>query len=439
MPRSLTAMIADRLEEVALTASHPEAMRERLLELALLPEQEAIHETNPEVAELERSGLWRAGHFAHPLYPEVLRERLWIKERERVARGLLESVITACPESATRLVRAANLEPTAAVSAWERIAQTAEIRGDGLIAGRALAEAVLLSEGKKRGSLALRASRFLKKLDQPESFKLMHLAVQLTPSDPTLTLEYGDMLNINNNFDEAECLESTLGKTQGFDAERAALRIRIRARRGDARGAVALWEQHAAFHAAFVHLGITSLYVVNALITTARFDDAFILMAWLWEQNHDAKFRVQILNVKMQLHSKGGRLEAALEVADEALRLLETVPPSDQAMLDLHIRLYNNRANLLLNLMRPRAAVHDMERVLEISQRLGDSVRLAGHQVNLGGCLKALGQFQRAEQLLLEARAELDRHGLSRFRVSVEVQLATLYVDWLPPMGARSR
>jgi tetratricopeptide (TPR) repeat protein len=436
LPRSLSAMIADRLEGVALTSANPKVMRERLLELALLPEQEAVHEASPELAELQHGGLWREGRFSHRLYLEVLRDRLWTQDRERVARRWLETVIDTCPESAGRVLRAANLEPGAAVSAWERIAETAEHHGDQLVAGRALAEAVLLSEGTKRGALALRASRLLKKLDKPESSRLMSLAVQLAPSDPALTLEYGDMLNVNNDFDEAERLEAALSPTQGFDAERVALRIRIRARRGDPRGAVALWEQHEAFHAAFVHLGITSLYVVDALIITARFDDASSLIAWLWEQNEDAKFRVQVLNVKMQLHSKCGRLEAALEVADEALRLLETVPPGDQSMLDLHMRLYNNRANLLLGLMRPRAAVDDMERALEISQRLGDSARLAGLQSNLGGCLKALGEFQRAEQLLLEARAELDRHGLSRFRVSVEVQLATLYVDWLPPMGA---
>ena len=84
---------------------------------------------------------------------------------------------------------------------------------------------------------------------------------------------------------------------------------------------------------------------------------------------------------------------------------------------------------------RYREAISDLETYLKLVGEQGKGPRYTEGQVNLGTYLIEVGEFERAEELLLGSRSVLERNDNVRWLAVAEQQLVQLYLDWAPPHG----
>jgi tetratricopeptide (TPR) repeat protein len=178
----------------------------------------------------------------------------------------------------------------------------------------------------------------------------------------------------------------------------------------------------------------------------------------------------EIANQVIQTVYLHGDSQTALQLADQALTSFE-LPPKQRAMIliDFYARYFfelgdypkaEHQISLAVELLRtqddPRIlalaianrgivrgslnreleAIEDFKEASGMFAEIGLTLKYAECLDCLGTSYSNLGQFEKAENVLLEARDILRPSEITYSLAKCESSLATLYANWLPPYGA---
>jgi tetratricopeptide (TPR) repeat protein len=355
-----------------------------------------------------------ANGFDNPLYPEVIRQDLWNTERRLVARTLLEPVSAINPSAAIGLLYAAQLESSAELAAWQLIAEQANRQRALSLAGACFVAALELCAGTLKADLASRASRCLRRSSRAKSLQLMNLAISIAPENESYQLEWCRAVLVNGQYDQAK---QYLQQKDFQNPLWLALQLQTLFRGGEDQAGLKLWRQHQAQQPLLCE--VTQLQTASALLRQGQHQEAFGLLG---QQKSAARDAMTAAGCRQLGHTQ------------EALLLLEQALQNDLTTSEREA-LVHQRALVFQTLGQLSAAQTDAETALELLQTEGDEFRLAVRKNTLASIMIEKAEFESAEQLLLESRRIIGLYGHSRQLVSIERNLAWLYLEWQPEMG----
>jgi Tetratricopeptide repeat len=440
VPKDLETTIIVRLEQIALSSPHPKLLKQMLLTLALLPDvpalKEQVYSRWSEALqdmfdfELLKTGLWLGNRFVHPLYAEALRSQMWLQERTVVARDLLNPTLEIAPEFMERLVLAAQLEPQEALKIWQQVAFMTEKQP--LVAGRALAAAVDLTQGGTRADIAFKASQLLRQADLPEALRLSAVAREIKPNDFQIALQHINLLIGSGQHEQAETVLATFSGEQLSDSEYLRLKFNLYSRYKKHQNVIDTWNSlritpnpaHIVFYRE----------VAAAFMALNRHDEARALIQAALHYDLTLSQEISLRNALGNSLQQSEKSEEALQVFDDTFLVLKKRDPEKRIPLDWELT-FLNRSIVLHHLGKLELSIADLEESIEILENNGDNYRLAMRQSNLASDLILMAQFERAEKLLLSAYEILIKLPASRFLLANLTNFCLLYIEWFTPMG----
>ena len=443
LPKDLEAIVMIRLERMLEISTQPMALKRVLLTLALLPEVRALQDqvfaswstTEQDCYNLEllATGIWANNQFVHPIYPEVLRLKIWAIERALVARELIIPSLEFAPELMERLVIAANLEPKEALELWLQISSINTEHGRKFAAGRALVQAVNFAAFEDKAEIAYQAAELLKPFDRSESVQHYEIAYHLEPKVAKYILGWCLALQVFGCHDEAEALLVDSASLMEFDTAWFTASLRLQAAQGNYTKTLTIWQEHEELQKEcdpMVNWGIAV-----SLIQLSRPLEAYALIDQIITGSISLETRLRLMNVKAVGLQNYGELAASEDICNQALALVLKHPEQADLLRTVTVLLTQNRGLARLHLGRIRDAISDLETSLKISRELGDPFSYTVVQSKLANPYLYLGQFERVETLLLEAREILRNSSEKRDLVALNVNLARLYLEWMPLLG----
>ena len=446
MPTSVEALVAQSLEPLRDDAVLEATLRAR----AVLPDDDlarwsAVAELNTvqlEAAQrrLESDGLLGRGAL-QPILATVIRATLEPQVRRDLSRRAIRALERDWPEMAATLVDDADLEANDAIAVLERGAAGGTDRR----AAGFLVRAAERSAAQDRARRSLVAARALRSFDTDEALRLVVLAGALEPNDQTTLLE-AELLAAQGRFLEAE---RCAGRLQA-ESQVAWLEVLLEARYrlDDDSGVLEIWESNPKLQLqASVTLRVRVGY---ALVQLGRFDQARDLYRQMLKSKLVPEDRAWVLSAAAIVELDAGDLRPAAEGFSRSLQAFDQLDPDDLAgvtgslLQARRVATLANRSMVRYRLGDFTAAINDLEVVLAHHSELGDGRGYAETQTNLGTYLIALAEFERAEEVLLEARAVLERISVGaafkgenpRMLSLAEQGLVQLYLEWGPPHGA---
>jgi tetratricopeptide (TPR) repeat protein len=436
LPTNLEGLLARTLEAAIIgpdsrvlleaLAVLPEGLPERVLQITTGLDPLVFKDG---IEHLKGLAILRQNRFAHPLYRDAMSTRILPLQRRNLARRGLNA-IDAEPGPlalyASELLEAARLEPEEMLHRLLAAAHEARSNGDQITAARLLARAVDHAHDN-RGSLALEAAQQMLQINLTEATRLSGIAHLEHPEDAEAAWLHAECLVRSGETTQAERLLSTV---YGFKTEVWWGRLlRFRVQQHDFAAAAQLWASQPQWQ--------------DAAEPLVRRDAAWAL-ALLGELNRAEMILEQHLKPAPQttdaallrvalgfLRTLQGRaLEANALIAPE----IETLELSSLSR-DL-ARALELQAEVLEQLGDFPAAGLAAERAVRVRGELGDALGVSRAQSRLASVLLELGEYERAEDLLLEGYAVLERLNVDTAMALWEAQLANLYSEWLSPYRA---
>jgi tetratricopeptide (TPR) repeat protein len=379
------------------------------------------------VRSLELAGVFQDGEFAHPLYTEVLVRNLAADRRQMLARRALEA-LTDHPDAATAFVEDARLEPDAALAVFERAAQTARTSGHAVQAARFQVKATDYLTGQARGRLALEAARVLQGVNKAEAATALEVAVQELPTDQEAVYTLAKIHATQGNLEQAEAvlnhLSSTLEpqviwryravlKALGQDFATTARIWRDRPEICDGRDPEVIYQV---------------AFALNAINDTRAAID--LVSPQLEQGNVSALDTCRFLSVLAVAHFYGGEYRQADELFEQALGVAQA-----NNLVEVVAATTMNRSHVLGMLGRIDAQIEALELGLKGFAELGLVKRHTQAQASLANMYVHLGEYERAEAMLLECHQTLSAMGPSDGLCDCEHYLSGLYDEWASPHG----
>ncbi len=437
MPTSIEALV---LQLMARSNLEPQSLR-ALQTRALLGEGESSEALWAEVSGLdskalqeailylEQAGLLVAGSFVHPLFTEVVRREIPPLDRQALAQKVIQALESRHPERAALFIAEAHLPPHRAIELLEQATARTPSERD---KANFLAQAAQLSQEPKRTILALEAAQILRDFDLPAALEASELALSSNPSHPQGVLLYAEILSELGRGSEAE--QALLRLTETDQRLYEAI-LQARAARDDFAGAVVWWNQHPQMQAEAS--ATATYYLGRSLFRLGRFAEAkdFITQTIAHSHSLDAAW---LKSLYAQILLDEGDFAEAVRVLSEAIEGFEQTPPNHPAYATLQNRKALARYSRALGFYRwgrYSQAIADLEAYLLVVSQQGDGRKFAEGQANLGLYLLELGEYERAEEVLLESRSVLERIANHRGLSIVGQGLVRLYLEWAPLHG----
>jgi DNA-binding SARP family transcriptional activator len=445
LPTNLEGLLARTLEAAI---DGPES-RVLLEALAVLPEglSEKVIQTTAglypgvfksAMEHLEGLAILRHGRFAHPLYRDAMLTRVSpLQRRELARRGLKAidaknySMTNSSVESgavlASELLEAAHLEPEEMLSRLLAATNEARLNGDLIAAARLQARAVDHAHGDAQGSLAFEAARHMLQINLTEATRLSGIAHLEHPEDAETAWLHAECLVRSGETAQAERL---LGTVYIFKTEVWWGRLlRFRVQQHDFAAAAQLWASQPQWQDEAEPL--VRRDAAWALALLGELDRAEMILG----QHLDPAPQVTdaaLLRVALgYLRTLQGRaMEANALIGPEIEILEQSSVPRDLA------RALELQAEVLEQIGDFPAAAGAAERAVRVRGELGDALGVSRAQSRLASVLLELGEYERAEDLLLEGYAVLERLNVDTAMALWEAQLANLYSEWLSPYRA---
>jgi tetratricopeptide (TPR) repeat protein len=444
MPTSVEALVAQAIEplradpllEAVLQARAilPDDQLERWAAVAQLP----IEQLKSLQDKLELDGVLRDGALP-AIVSTVIRATLEPAFKQALARRAIHVLEQDFPAFAALLIDDANLEPNEAIALLERGASSSMLNRSERQAASFLVQAAERAAPSERAWRSLLAARALQPFDSEEALRLVRLAGALEPNDQTTLLE-AELLAAQGRFLEAERCAKRLEPTSTIRWLEVLLEARYRL--DDDAGVLEIWESHPGLQTqAGVALRVRVGYALTQL---GRFDQARELYQKILETTLSAEDRAWVLSAAAIVELDAGDLSAAANGFSVALEAFDALKNPSSEMLARRVATLANRSMVRYRLGQFTTAIQDLELVLVHHSQNGDGRSFAEAQTNLGTYLIAQAEFERAEEVLLEARAVLERitvgsghKGENPRRLSLAEQgLVQLYLEWGPPHGA---
>ena len=445
MPTSIEALIVQLLHN----ATNSSEVQITLAAKALLPSDTLDHlwaeitELKPKEfqaarAQLESQGILIANKFAHSLMQEVAQRELSQIQLSQLAQRAINLLRIDKPREAAFFVEKAELSPQEAQKLLERAAKVAKASGNELEMADFLARAASFAKGSEQVNLALEAARLLRGTNLSEASEMTQLALKANPNNVEAILLQASLLSSLGQGAEAEQLLQSLSAEKRSEADWLEALIAVRVNRYDYGGAWELWQQHPEIHSlaaisTYVHIGRSLTQLGMLTEAKAFFKDAMNI------PNISPLEQASLLSSYAIIPLTEGNFTVALNSFNAALETYSSVMLYSSiynAIQQEYATSLSNRSLVLYRLGHFRKAIADLEEYLQIVGKQGNGRKYTEGQVNLGTYLIEVGEFERAEELLMESREVLERNNNTRWLVVVEQALVQLYLDWAPTYGA---
>jgi hypothetical protein len=370
---------------------------------------------------LERGGVLIGDGFAHPLYREIGFAQLNVAQRSQIARRVLEAVDN--PRLRAQFLDDADLGLDASRTILLEAAQEARDSGAELQAGRFLARAVPLYAAEAQAEIALEAAQQLRYLDVNEAERLALIAAEHLEHRFAATWLRAELLAEQSRGLEAERLVETLPEAKAKDLNWWVGILRLRGLTNSVTGTLEVLNLHPDV---LEHCDAKTLNrAVRVLANTGEFSEIEPLVKQRLESATTSEDRI--------LHLKSAAL-IALERADfaQSERLEAEILGLAREIGNLRwvdAALFN-RALALEGLGRQQERLEMLEEAMRVCIEMGDITALAIAQVSFAGALHSFAEYERAEQVLLEARAVFVTLDPTGHAIDCEAELVSLYLDW---------
>jgi hypothetical protein len=442
MPTSVEALVVQAIEPLRSDPLLEATLRAR----AILPDDQperwaAVAELNQTQlatarAQLEVDGVLRDGGFAQPIVATTVLATLDPLEKRDLTRRAIHVLKDDLPALAASLVDEADLEPSVAIPLLERGAKASTDRQ----AAQFLVQITERVGANERAQRSLAAAQALRPFDTDEALRLVTLAGALEPSDESTLLE-AELLAAQGRFLEAERCAKRLGPVSQLRWLEVLLEARYRL--DDDSGVLEVWEHNPALQQqASVALRVRVGYALTQL---GQYAQARTLYAAMLEAQTSAADRAWLMGAAAIVELDAGNLGLAAEGFSAALEAFNSLENLDAEMRARRVATLANRSAAQYRLGHSAGAIQDLELVLAHHNETGDGRSFAEAQTKLGTYLIAQAEFERAEEMLLEARSVLERitggsggaKGENPRALSLAEQgLVQLYLEWGPPHGA---
>jgi tetratricopeptide (TPR) repeat protein len=333
-------------------------------------------------------------------------------------------------EVAAVFIMDAQLGPERSLEWLERAVLAASEAGNGLQAARFQAQAVEFASGQKRAQLALEAAKGLRRTDAHEALRLAELALALSDdlSDAAEGLYLlADLHAQEHHVDQVEHLIARVSDDQRSTPMWLCQIVHLRSVAGNFDGALEVWRTHPE-----VQSDLTTLAVVSqTLYNVGEKDQAEALAAEaLTRSDLSVEQRNELVNTQAIVQFGRGNMVRAEELFGETVRLArQTADPRRIAVA------LSNQCTARMNLGQYRESALDIEEALRLLASSGHRRLFAQTQVLLGVLQAELGNYEQAEELLLESLNMLEQSDTQGFLPSCIRALCDLYRDWAPPHG----
>ena len=378
------------------------------------------------ITELEHHGVLLNAEFIHPLYRETVARQLSSNRRRDLSRRALEVLEHEDVRLAASFIKQANLEPADALAFLTRAAAKATDSGDMSQAASFFAQASEHVHGEARGELALRAAKGLRGANFIFALQLTEIALEMLPENLEVIYELAEMYAANGQIIDAERILERIPTTLRDRPEHWEHLIFIQSWSGNPSEALKLWLEHPHWQEI---ASPNTIYRV-AFSMPQNQERQKLVQKTLECKNLIPLEQAKLLSIIAWVHYEESRLAQAIEVFTQVIELAREAGNrvGEAAML-------GNRSNAYYDLDKLEECKSDLEASSKLQAEDGDSLGYAISQQNLAGVFIDHGEYQRAEQTLLEALEVLKSVTHSEFLVDCQAKLTTLYVSWQPPHG----
>jgi DNA-binding SARP family transcriptional activator len=374
------------------------------------------------VGQLEQRGVLLNAWFTHPLFPEVIRHGLSATQRQQLAQRAIQHLETEHPQLAVLFLEPARLEPEAALSLLERAWTQADAFGDELRAARLIVQASRIAPRAQGISLALDAAKRLSDLETYTALEMLDWVLKLEPDNAQAMLLRARTLVFSVKFAQAEeAFEQLPVEVRTSHAGQETWFEMIC--RADKKRLVRYWDEHPEARTRFELIAPRIFAHVDQIETEQAIE---LAQTALSNPNlTDDWLRAKILNALAGVYRSSYRFEEADEVFTQTLELLEHKLGGRQAYI-----VRNNRALARQALGQLQEARSDLESCILQASEVRETSTLALALGTLADLEMDAGRYERAEDLLRQARELLEPLELHRHHVDIEDSSCELYVNW---------
>ncbi len=376
--------------------------------------------------ELEQHNLLVNLEFAHPLFAEVTLKRLTLERSQVLARrGLL--ALQDDPIAAAGFVENAGLEPEMALAWLKRAVESAKAQGNEVQAAQFQARGVVFAIGEERGRLAFEAVQHLQHVDLPEASRLADIALELHPHDKETILLRASLFATLGQGAQVDRVLERLPDSEKSGSDWLGVRIRMRMGQHDVVGVLKICQEHPELFES------TKPEICNnigwALTSCGESERARSLVQRVLAQpDLTLEQSVRLTNLAAVVCDNLGDLDAAQAYCTQAISLAHQAGRLHSAAVAHFNRALARQKNGFY-----QDVVPDVQEALNLWGQLGDARGCAQAQVVLAQELMRVAEYERAEELLLEARRTLEQIGNASRQIDLANVLCLLYLDWQTP------
>jgi tetratricopeptide (TPR) repeat protein len=440
MPSAIESLIVYTLETVRDDAASEAALHARaLLPLDATPTHWAaaaaltLPGLHTAVTKLERAGILRDGDFAHPLYREVTRHEMPVEQRQTMAQRLITVFENTRPDLAVDFVDAAGWCLEDARPLYENAVRHARDAGHKRRVATLLAQMALLETGAERSRLALEAAQVMRPFSESEAARLAALAFEANPENLEALIFHAKFLARGGQREEAEQHIKSLAPEVLSVHRQVLTLLELRWFSDRHASAVELWQNHPEVHAEATPAIMGRVF--ESLVLLGRLDEAQQVFDEAGRHELSSRERTMLFALSTQIPLIMGKYEDGDIAISAALAMLQA-SHQDQDMQRTRCGLLGNRSVARSILGRYQDCAADLANALQIASEYGFHDYYLVNQVRMGECLTQIGEYERAEEVLLECVRSLEHLGNPAFQITAEFELVRLYLDWNPPHGA---
>ena len=417
---AITNQLQTVLEVKAILATS--SSNQLLAAIANLPQEEV----RQALSELEQRGVLVGTEFRHPLYREVILKKLNDQQRQGYARRAIAYLEVEQPELAVDFLVNAKLEPEAALDLFDRGIQKLRSTNYEVEAAYLISRSLYLRIGEERTQFALTALNVLTQLDFKLASHLLEIAKQTTSTHEPTLLNLAQQIAQRGNAQGALDLLERLRQKPPLGLTWFEMQALVYSHAGNNQKVATLIAEEPKL------LFSQSSEVLKALIFVLAITDApkalEVGLQGLELPNLTALQRANLLEVVAVACFYQGQLDNAIEYWSQSIELFTL-----EKMQPLTLKATINRANALLRKDDKKQAVQDLEHVSNLAQQYGDQRIYSQSLALLGATLSQLGEFERAEEILLEALSMVRHFKADTVLMNTEFALAELYRVWDSP------
>lgn len=376
------------------------------------------------ITELERRNVFSAGEFAHPLFREVVLHNLSNERRRELSRQAL-SALKADPAAAAHFVEDAKLEPPEALAWLKRAAQNANEHGNEVQVAQFQARAVEYAAGEERGTLAFEAAKGL--VNHHEKIRLAHIALSQMPGNAEIIFLLAQEYTSLDQPSEMNRVLEMLPEQQRTGMAWLERLVYLLGNLSDSAAVLQLWHDHPELHQSVN--GRVLLFVSMALTSSSKHEDANALIDQaLANPKLRQSDRGLLLNGKgVDLLQRSNYFESE-KLFSQAIDLLVQTKDLNSVISPLINRSW---ARHMLGLYQE--SLEDLSEAEQLCIDSGDAQLLAAMQMFKANLLTEFGDFEQAEELLLESRKVMQWESIPVHLADCEDTISRLYHDWQTP------